>query len=157
MSGESNLMLETIRLATENVLSGKGGPFAALVVSEGKIIATGVNRVTATNDPTAHAEINAIREACRVLNTFQLTGCELYTSCEPCPMCLGAIYWARPEIVYYGNTCKDAARVGFDDSFIYDEIQMPREERKIPFVRLLGDRAIESFLAWERHEEKLEY
>jgi guanine deaminase len=157
MSADPKLMLEAVRLATENVLSGKGGPFGALVVRDGNIIASGVNRVTVDNDPTAHAEINAIREACRALKSFQLPGCALYTSCEPCPMCLGAIYWARPEIVYYGNTCRDAARVGFDDSFIYDEIQMPREERKIPFVRLLGDRAIESFLAWERHERKIGY
>jgi guanine deaminase len=157
MKAEPNLMLETIRLATENVLSGNGGPFAAMIVRDGTIIATGVNRVTATNDPTAHAEINAIREACKALKSFQLDGCALYTSCEPCPMCLGAIYWARPEVVYFGNTCKDAARIGFDDSFIYEEIQMSCEERRIPFIRVLGERAIESFQAWERQEEKVEY
>ena len=150
-------MLEAIRLATENVRSGQGGPFGAVIVAGGKIVATGVNQVTATNDPTAHAEVNAIRAACKALETFELRGCELYTSCEPCPMCLGAVYWARPEVVYYGNTCEDAANAGFDDSFIYREIQTPQDQRKIPMIRLLGDRAIESFVAWQNHEGKIDY
>src|SRR5204862_2744851 len=114
-------MAEAIRLSIENVRNG-GGPFAAVVVKDGEIIARGVNRVTATNDPTAHAEVVAIREACKALGTFQLTGCEIYTSCEPCPMCLAAIYWSRPAKVYFANTKDDAAAVGFDDSLIYDEI-----------------------------------
>lgn len=118
----NSFMEQAIQLAVENVRSGRGGPFAAVVVKNGQVIATGSNRVTSTNDPTAHAEVTAIREACRALNTFQLTGCDLYTSCEPCPMCLGAIYWARPDRVYFAATASDAADAGFDDSFIYEEL-----------------------------------
>ncbi|MEL6593868.1 MAG: nucleoside deaminase, partial [Bacteroidota bacterium] len=117
-------MREAIRLACENVASGQGGPFAAVVVKDGKIIATGVNRVTSDLDPTAHAEVNAIRAACKVLGSFQLDGCDIYTTCEPCPMCLGAIYWARAKQVYYANTQIDAAQIGFDDRFIYEEIDL---------------------------------
>jgi guanine deaminase len=146
-----------IELATENVRSGKGGPFGAVVVRNGEIVATGANRVTADNDPTAHAEVNAIREACRALGTFQLPGCVLYTSCEPCPMCLGAIYWVRLDSVYFGNTCHDAAAVGFDDHFIYEELGVPREQRKMPTVRMLAEEAIESFRAWQAHQARIHY
>jgi guanine deaminase len=146
-----------IRLATENVRSGVGGPFGAVVVRNGEVVATGVNRVTSDNDPTAHAEVNAIREACKALGTFQLPGCVLYTSCEPCPMCLGAIYWARLDSVYFGNTCQDAASVGFDDHFIYEELAVQRHERKLPMVRLLPEHAMESFRAWLEHQSKIAY
>ena len=123
------LMREAIRLSIENVANG-GGPFGAVIARGGEIIATGVNRVTASNDPTAHAEVSAIRRAARVLGTFNLSGCEIFTSCEPCPMCLGAIYWARLDRIYYANTKADAAAAGFDDSFIYDELALPRDLRK---------------------------
>src|ERR1019366_8751043 len=129
----SAFMQEAIRLAVENVRSGRGGPFAAVVAKQGRVIATGANCVTSTNDPTAHAEVTAIREACRALSAFQLTGCEIYTSCEPCPMCLGAIYWARPDRVYFAATASDAADAGFDDSFIYEELKRKHSERRIPF------------------------
>jgi guanine deaminase len=157
MQSEQDFMQLAIRLATENVRSGAGGPFGAVVVRNGEIVATGVNQVTAANDPTAHAEVNAIREACRALGTFQLPGCVLYTSCEPCPMCLGAIYWVRLDSVYFGNTCHDAAEVGFDDSLIYDEMKTPRSERKLPMVRLLPESAIESFRLWQQHQAKIAY
>ncbi len=157
MNADPKFMLEAIRLATENVQSGSGGPFAAVIVRQGKILCTGVNRVTMDNDPTAHAEVNAIRAACKILESFELRGCELYTSSEPCPMCLGAIYWARPDVVYYGNTCQDAANAGFDDSFIYREIGLPHSSRRIPMIRFLGERAIESFAAWKLQEAKIEY
>jgi len=127
----SGFLKEAIRLAVENVESGNGGPFGAVVVKDGKIIARGMNQVTHTNDPTAHAEIIAIREACAVLNSFQLTGCEIYSSCEPCPMCLGAIYWARPDKLYYAGSKEDAASMHFDDQFIYEEIALPVEQRKL--------------------------
>ena len=157
MQSEKDLMQLAIRLATQNVISGKGGPFGAVVAKNGEVVATGVNRVTADNDPTAHAEVNAIREACRALGTFQLPGCVLYTSCEPCPMCLGAIYWVRLDSIYYGNTCDDAADAGFDDSLIYEEMKVPRKERKLPMTQLLPDHAIESFRAWQEHHAKVEY
>jgi guanine deaminase len=157
MQSEKDLMQLAIRLAVENVTSGKGGPFGAVVAKNGEVIATGVNRVTADNDPTAHAEVNAIREACRALGTFQLPGCVLYTSCEPCPMCLGAIYWVRLDSVYYGNTCRDAAEAGFDDSLIYEELQVPHHERKVPMLRLLPDQAIETFRVWIRQHARVEY
>src|SRR6202046_179086 len=127
-------MARALALSLENVRSGRGGPFGAVIVRGGKIIAEGVNSVTATNDPTAHAEMVAIREACRKLGSFELTGCEIYTSCEPCPMCLGAIYWARPDRVYFGSTAEDAANAGFDDSFIYREISQLHAQRKIPMI-----------------------
>ena len=132
-------------------------PELLVVVKDGKVIAEAANNVTGTNDPTAHAEILAIREACRKLGAFELTGCEIYTSCEPCPMCLGAIYWARPERVYYGNTAADAAKVGFDDSFIYDEIPLPLDQRKIPMVQMMPDEAIEGFRTWEKQANKVPY
>jgi guanine deaminase len=157
MQSENEFMQLAIRLATENVLSGAGGPFGAVIVKDGKIVSTGVNTVTAVNDPTAHAEVNAIRQACQALGSFQLPGCVLYTSCEPCPMCLGAIYWVRLDSICFGNTCHDAAEVGFDDSFIYEELRVPTGQRKLPMVRLLPEKAIESFRAWQEHQTKIEY
>jgi guanine deaminase len=157
MRSENDFMLLAIRLATENVRSGEGGPFGAVVVRNGEIVATGVNRVTSDNDPTAHAEVNAIRAACKALGSFQLPGCVLYASSEPCPMCLGAIYWVRLDSVYFGNTCHDAAEIGFDDHFIYEELSVPRDERKLPMVRRLPEVAIESFRAWQEHHSKIVY
>jgi guanine deaminase len=157
MQSENEFMQLAIRLATENVLSGAGGPFGAVIAKDGKIVSTGVNTVTAANDPTAHAEVNAIREACQALGSFQLPGCVLYSSCEPCPMCLGAIYWVRLDSIFFGNTCHDAAEVGFDDSFIYEELRVPTGQRKLSMVRLLPDKAIESFFAWREHQTKIEY
>ena len=150
-------MRQAIALSLENVRNGRGGPFAALVVKGDRIIATGTILVTATGDPTAHAEIVAIREACRVLGHFQLTGCEIYTTCEPCPMCLGAIYWARPERVYFGNTKADAADIGFDDSFIYSQMEAPIEGRAIPMARLLGEEAVVAFEEWRRKPDRIPY
>jgi guanine deaminase len=149
-------MLEAIQLAVENVKSG-GGPFAALVVKDGAVIASGVNLVTPTNDPTAHAEMVAIRNACRQLNSFQLSGCEVYTTCEPCPMCLGATYWARPARVYYACTREDAARAGFDDSFIYDQLELPQSERAIACIPLSRPEALAPFRAWEQRQDKVPY
>ena len=157
MQSENDFMQLAIRLATENVRNGSGGPFGAVVVRNGEVVATGVNRVTSDNDPTAHAEVNAIRAACKALNTFQLQGCVLYTSCEPCPMCMGAVYWGRLDAVYYGNTCHEAAEFGFDDHFIYEELAVPREKRKLPMVRLLPEQALESFHAWQDHQSKITY
>ena len=125
---QSEFMQEAIQLSIENVKSGKGGPFGAVIVKDGKIIARGANGVTSTNDPTAHAEVVAIRNACKELGTFQLDGCEIYTSCEPCPMCLGAIYWARPDRMYFANTKKNAADINFDDQFIYEELELPYQK-----------------------------
>jgi guanine deaminase len=150
-------MQEVIREATENVRAGKGGPFAAVVVKNDRVIAAGANSVTTMNDPTAHAEINAIREACRVLGAFQLTGCEIYTSCEPCPMCLGAIYWARPDRVYYAATAKDAAEAGFDDSFIYEELKLAHAERRIPFEPMMHEAGLEPFRAWNQMSGRVRY
>jgi guanine deaminase len=149
-------MAEAIRLSIENVRNG-GGPFAAVVVKDGEIIARGVNRVTATNDPTAHAEVVAIREACKAFGTFQLTGCEIYTSCEPCPMCLAAIYWSRPAKVYFANTKDDAAAVGFDDSLIYDEIGLARDRRRIPLIQIMREEALAAFEAWKVSPNRVEY
>lgn len=146
-----------ISLATENVVSGKGGPFAAVIVRDGKIVGEGVNTVTISNDPTAHGEVNAIRAAARALGTFNLSGCELYTSCEPCPMCLAATYWARIEAIYYGANAADAARAGFDDAFLYDEIRKEHGARTIPSTQLLGDEAWASFKAWIESPNKIEY
>jgi tRNA(Arg) A34 adenosine deaminase TadA len=157
MQGNPIFMEKAIALATENVTSGAGGPFGAVVVRDGEIIATGVNSVTANNDPTAHAEVMAIREACRVLGDFQLTGCEVYTSCEPCPMCLAALYWSRCAAIYYGNTAGDAADVGFDDSFLYVEVKKPHHERSIPTKRLLPEQAIASFHTWRDRTERIDY
>lgn len=150
-------MREAIRLSLEKMEAGFGGPFGAVVVHQGQIIARGYNNVLSSNDPTAHAEVDAIRKACAALGTYQLSDCELYTSCEPCPMCLGAIYWARPKVVYYGNTKEDAAAIGFDDQFIYQEIQLPFADRAIPMIPLLRQEALQVFKAWEEKPDKLEY
>jgi tRNA(Arg) A34 adenosine deaminase TadA len=150
-------MREAIRLSIEKMQAGHGGPFGAVIVKDGQIIARGFNQVTSTNDPTCHAEVDAIRKACAALGTFQLQDCDLYTSCEPCPMCLGAIYWSRPRRVFYGNTKQDAASVGFDDQFIYNEIEKPLSERQIPMQEFLGDEAKEGFKAWTAHEARTEY
>jgi len=150
-------MRRAIALATENVLSGAGGPFGAVVVRDGEIVAAGVNQVTATNDPTAHAEVVAIRAACQALGDFQLKGCVVYTSCEPCPMCLAALYWSRCEAIFFGCSASDAADAGFDDSFLYDEVKRPLDQRSIPTTRLLGDEAIEAFNAWRAQADKIEY
>ncbi|MDQ3192606.1 MAG: nucleoside deaminase [Bacteroidota bacterium] len=154
---EEKFMREAIKLSLDNVKTGEGGPFGAVVVKDGKIIARGRNLVASTNDPTAHAEVVAIREACKNLNSFQLEDCEIYTSCEPCPMCLGAIYWARPKTVYYGNTKKDAAEILFDDDFIYNELAVPMNERKLKFVQILPDEAIKAFVEWRNKTDKIEY
>ena len=154
--GNKEFMRKAIRLSIENVKNG-GGPFGAVIVKDGRIIATGTNRVTANNDPTAHAEVSAIREACLKLDTFDLSGCEIYTSCEPCPMCLGAIYWAHLDRIYYGNNKADAAAIGFDDSFIYDELALPRENRKKAMEELLPEEAIAAFRPWRDTEDKTEY
>ena len=150
-------MREAIRLSIANVEEGLGGPFGAVVVKDGKIIARGANSVTRENDPTAHAEVVAIRNACKTLNSFQLDGCEIYTSCEPCPMCLGAIYWARPDKVYYGNTKEDATVIAFDDQFIYEELALPIEKRKLFTRQLLRDEALEAFNKWAESTKKVEY
>ena len=150
-------MRRALALARKKTEAGAGGPFGAVVVKDGRIIAEGWNRVTSANDPTAHAEIMAIRNACAALGTFQLSGCRIYTSCEPCPMCLGAIYWARLERIYYANTRAEAARIGFDDALIYSEIALPPEARRIPMTRLLADEAIAAFRAWEDSPDKIRY
>lgn len=149
-------MRKAIALSLKNIENG-GGPFAAVIVKEGKIIATGANRVTANTDPTAHAEVNAIRKAAKKLGTFDLSGCEIYTSCEPCPMCLGAVYWAHLDKMYYGNTKADAKNIGFDDSFIYDEIELKPENRRLQSVQLLPDEAIKAFESWVNTSDKIDY
>jgi guanine deaminase len=146
-----------VQLSKEGSDNNKGGPFGCVVVKDGKIIGKGYNRVTSTNDPTAHAEIVAIREACKNLNAFQLDGCEIYTSCEPCPMCLGAIYWARPDKVYYANTRNDASNAGFDDAFIYDEINIQPVNRKIKMVHVPNTEAIRIFKNWIERTDKTQY
>src|SRR5215475_9533761 len=151
-----NFMRQAIALALENVRNG-GGPFAAVIAKNGALIATGANRVTATNDPTAHAEVVAIREACKRLESFQLDHCELFTTCEPCPMCLGAIYWARPGKVFYAAAAADAAAAGFDDAFIYHELFMPHRERRIPMNQILRDEASAIFQAWLAKPDKTAY
>jgi guanine deaminase len=152
-----DFMRRAIALALENVRLGGGGPFAALIVKENRIIAEGTNRVTCTNDPTAHAEVVAIREACRALADFQLPGCDLYTTCEPCPMCLGAIYWARPARTFYAATAVDAAQAGFDDAFIYDELKFAPARRRIPMTQLLREDSLAIFSAWKQQENKTPY
>ena len=150
-------MARAIRLAAENARSGGGGPFGAVVARNGEIVAEGVNRVAATNDPTAHAEALAIREACRKLGRFELKDCELYASCEPCPMCLGAIYWARVGKLYFASTREDAAAAGFDDSSIYAEIPLPAPERRIPMVQTMREEGAVAFEAWAKAEGKIPY
>ncbi len=150
-------MAEAIRLATDNVTSGRGGPFAAVVVLNGDIIARGTNLVTSTHDPTAHAEVVAIRRACEAVHSFQLHDCELYTTCEPCPMCLGAIYWARLPRLFYGSTRDDAAGAGFDDSFIYDEIGRPLSGRRIAMQNLMRAESLSVFQEWRAFQSKIAY
>lgn len=150
-------MREAIQLSIDNVISNSGGPFGAVIVKDGKIIAKGVNQVTANNDPTAHAEVMAIRGACQKLGSFQLAGCEIYTSCEPCPMCLGAIYWARPDKVYFANTKADAAAIQFDDQFIYEELARTISERKLFTEQLLRDEALVAFEKWNQSIQKKSY
>lgn len=157
MEENEKFMQEAIRLSFETMRNGKGGPFGCVIVKDGKIIAEGFNQVTSSNDPTAHAEVVAIREACKKLNTFQLNGCEIYTSCEPCPMCLGAIYWARPDKLYFANTQNDAAQIGFDDRFIYQEINLSLSERKIPTIQLGREFAIKAFDEWKNKKDKIDY
>src|SRR6201981_3939371 len=150
-------MTRAIQLSIEAVQSGRGGPFGAVIVNQGKIVAEAANQVTSTNDPTAHAEVLAIRRACEVLGCFELKDCELYTSCEPCPMCLGAIYWARVDRVYYGSVAADAAQAGFDDSFIYREIEQPFSARKIPMAQMMREQALAGFRAWLEKPNKIPY
>jgi guanine deaminase len=157
MAADHSFMELALDLAMENVKSGRGGPFGAVVVKDGKVVAVAANSVTATNDPTAHAEVVAIRKACQALGTHQLDGCEMYTSCEPCPMCLGALYWARPSAVYYANTRSHAAEAGFDDSFIYDEVPLAPEERTLKMIRLPLETAHEHFDAWVISELQVKY
>ena len=154
---DNPFMARAIHLSIDNVLSGKGGPFGAVIVQDGKILAEGVNRVTAVNDPTAHAEVVAIREACSKLRAFELADCEIYTSCEPCPMCLGAIYWARLARVYFGNLASDASQIGFDDSFIYREIAQVSRKRSIPMVPMMREQALAAFRAWKDKPNKIPY
>jgi len=153
---ENGFMREAIRLSRESVKNG-GGPFGAVIVKDGEIIAAASNKVTQDNDSTAHAEVSVIREAAKKLNTFNLSGCEIYSSCEPCPMCLGAVYWARLDKLYFANTKQDAKDIGFDDSFIYEEIDLPYEKRTIPNIQILRDEAFEAFKDWEQKEDKTEY
>ena len=150
-------MRRAIALAEEKMRANQGGPFGAVVVKDGAIVAEGHNRVTSANDPTAHAEIVAIRAACEALGAFSLEGCDIYTSCEPCPMCLSAIYWARIGRIFYANTRADAARIGFDDDHIYREIPLPIDQRAIPMTRLLGDEAAVAFRDWENKPDKVRY
>ena len=157
MENQKKFMREAIRLSIENVQSGNGGPFGTVIVKNGEIIASGVNKVTQSNDPTAHAEIVAIRSACETLGTFQLVGCEIYCSCEPCPMCLGAIYWARPDRIYFANTREDAADINFDDNFIYNELDVSISQRKLPTPQVLRDEAQMAFTQWRESTAKTEY
>ena len=150
-------MRRAIQLSIENVTERNGGPFGCVIVKDGEIVAEGYNKVTAKNDPTAHAEVTAIRNACEKLNSFQLDDCIVYTSCEPCPMCLGAIYWARPKAVYYANTKTDAAEILFDDDFIYKEIEVGISNRKLPFVQILNSEALKAFEAWKNKTDKIDY
>lgn len=147
-------MNEAVELSIKGMLNNEGGPFGAVVVKNGQIVGKGNNKVTSTFDPTAHAEVVAIRDACKNLNTFQLDDCIIYTSCEPCPMCLGAIYWARPKAVYYGCTKQDAADINFDDDFIYKELKVPMTDRKIPFKQLGRKNALKAFQLWSKKQDK---
>lgn len=153
---DRRFLQEALALAAENPARG-GGPFAALVVCDGEVLGRGTNRVTAQNDPTAHAEVEAIRAACRRLSSHQLTGCTVYASCEPCPMCLGAIYWARPEKFFYAGTREDAAAAGFDDEDIYEELALPVSGRRLPAESILRDRALELFREWIEMPDKITY
>ena len=157
MEEQKKFMRAAIRLSIENIKNGNAGPFGTVIVKNGEIIASGVNKVTQSNDPTAHAEIVAIRNACEKMGSFQLDGCEIYCSCETCPMCLGAIYWARPDRIYFANTKKDAADINFDDNFIYDELDVAISQRKLPTIQLLRDEAQVAFIQWRESTEKIEY
>jgi len=150
-------MREAIRLSIQMMRRGKGGPFGAVIVKGGKIVGRGCNEVTSSNDPTAHAEVVAIRDACKRLKAFQLEDCDLYTSCEPCPMCLSAMYWARLRSVFYGNTRKDAAKIAFDDDFIYREVGLPMSKRKLAMTQLLRDEALAAFVEWQNKPDKIAY
>jgi guanine deaminase len=154
---KEKFMREAIRLSLSKMRANHGGPFGAVVVRNGKIVGRGWNRVTSTNDPTAHAEISAIREACKKLKTFRLDDCELYASCEPCPMCLAAIYWSRLRKVYYANTRKDAAAIGFDDDFLYRQVALPVLRRKLPMKQLLHNEALKVFVEWKNKSDKTPY
>lgn len=156
-SMDIKFMEMAVQLAYENVLVNGGGPFGAIIVKEGKVIGKGCNKVTTTNDPTAHAEVIAIRDACKNLGSFQLTDCEVYTSCEPCPMCIGALYWARPKAIYYASTKEDAAKIGFDDQFIYQELEKPLDQRFIKMLSLLPPSHDLPFRTWETSRNKVEY
>jgi guanine deaminase len=157
MSQAEEFMRRAVALSAEKMRAGHGGPFGAIVVREGRVVAEGYNRVTSSNDPTAHAEVVAIREACKALGRFSLEGCELYTSCEPCPMCLGAIYWARFDRVYFANTRKDAAAIGFDDDHIYGEFAKPMTTRCLPFVHMPLGEAAQVFKEWMAKSDKIPY
>jgi guanine deaminase len=154
---DNPFMARAIQISLDNVLSGRGGPFGAVVVKDGSIVAQGVNRVTSTNDPTAHAEVVAIREACARLGSFLLKDCEIYTSCEPCPMCLGAIYWAHLARIYFGNLASDALKIGFDDSFIYEQFAKPLARRSIPMEQMMPEQAWVAFQAWQEKPNKIQY
>jgi guanine deaminase len=150
-------MRRAIELSLDNVRSGRGGPFAAVVVRDDKIIGEGTNQVTSSNDPSAHAEMLAVRAACQKLRHFQLTGCEIYTTCEPCPMCMGLIYWARLDTVYYANTAQDAAAIGFDDARIYRELKLATAQRSVPMVQMMREAALAAFRAWQEKPDKVPY
>lgn len=157
MTREEQFMSAAISLSRQGYMNNEGGPFGCVIVKGDQIVGRGNNRVTSTNDPTAHAEVVAIRDACTNLGTFQLDDCEVYTSCEPCPMCMGAIYWARPKVVYYANNRADAAHIGFDDSMIYDELTASLDQRKIPIIPLSRDKALAIFEEWKNKTDKIEY
>jgi guanine deaminase len=154
---DNPFMARAIQLSIDNVQSGRGGPFGAVVVKGNEVIAEGANQVTSTNDPTAHAEVVAIREACKKRRAFDLEGCEIYCSCEPCPMCLGAIYWARLSRIYFANADEDASKIGFDDSMIYHELRQPHSHRKIPMIQMMREEALAAFRAWESKPNKIAY
>jgi len=157
MNEHEKFMRMAIELSEQNVAKGLGGPFGAVIVKDGEVVAASANKVVPTNDPTAHAEVSAIRLACQKLNTFNLEGCVIYTSCEPCPMCLGAIYWAHIDHIYFANSKADAAAIGFDDQFIYEEIERRMEHRKLPIVQLMRDEAMKAFKMWEISDLKIDY
>ena len=157
MTREEKFMQEAINLSRKGLMNNEGGPFGCVIVKNDEIVGRGNNKVTCSNDPTAHAEVVAIRDACGNLGTFQLEGCEIFTSCEPCPMCLGAIYWARPKMVYFANSRQDAADIGFDDSMIYEEMNADLNKRKIPIISLKSDEALQIFKEWEAKEDKTVY
>ncbi len=157
MTREEKFMQEAVELSKKGMISKEGGPFGCVIVKDDIIVGRGNNKVTSTNDPTAHAEVVAIRDACKNLNSFQLEDCEIYTSCEPCPMCLGAIYWARPKVIYFANNRYDAAALGFDDSMLYEEMKCDIGERKIPLIAVGRVQALKVFEAWKSNDDKIEY